>query len=391
MPDVAVVGGGIVGAACAYELARAGASVILIERDELAAGASGRNQGWFVLPEDPILGSMARATLPVYLDVAASAALPVLIDAEPVGHLLIALESGDVERAQPALRSAAAQGVTIQRLDGVGLRQAEPAITPEAAAGWLLDQGHRLDPAALTVALALAAKAAGAEIRHHLRVRALIEEGDAVRGVVTDEGTIHADDVVVAAGPWSTTLLDPIGIRLPVSGARGWIVRTSAPTEPLHHLIEHAGWRDAPERLEAVKRPSAARVATGAEPGAEVGAILHRHPDGTVLVGSSRQAWITPEPEDPSVPRRQLTAAITLVPSLAETVVLSTWWGLRPITPDERPLVGRLRDGLVVATGHGSEGVILGAGTATLVSSIVVGGPAPFGAAPFDPFRFAGT
>lgn len=391
MPDVAVVGGGIVGAACAYELARAGASVILIERDELAAGASGRNQGWFVLPEDPILGSMARATLPVYLDVAASAALPVLIDAEPVGHLLIALESGDVERAQPALRSAAAQGVTIQRLDGVGLRQAEPAITPEAAAGWLLDQGHRLDPAALTVALALAAKAAGAEIRHHLRARALIEEGDAVRGVVTDEGTIQADDVVVAAGPWSTTLLDPIGIRLPVSGARGWIVRTSAPTEPLHHLIEHAGWRDAPERLEAVKRPSAARVATGAEPGAEVGAILHRHPDGTVLVGSSRQAWITPEPEDPSVPRRQLAAAITLVPSLAETVVLSTWWGLRPITPDERPLVGRLRDGLVVATGHGSEGVILGAGTATLVSSIVVGGPAPFDAAPFDPFRFAET
>jgi D-hydroxyproline dehydrogenase subunit beta len=391
VPDVAVVGGGIVGAACAYELARAGASVTLIERDELAAGASGRNQGWFVLPEDPILEPMARATLPRYLDVAASAALPVWIDLDPVGHLLVALESADVDRAQPALTSAAAQGVAIRSLDAAELHEAEPAITLDAVAGWLLDQGRRLDPAALTVALALAAKATGADVRHHLCVRALIEEGDAVRGVVTDEGTIRADDIVVAAGPWSAMLLDPIGIRLAVSGARGWIVRTSAPTVPLHHLIEHAGWRDAPDRLEAVSRPSTARVATDAEPRAEVGAILHRHPDGTVLVGSSRQAWITPEPEDPSVPRRQLAAAIALVPSLAETRVLSTWWGLRPITPDERPLVGRLRDGLIVATGHGSEGVILGAGTATLVSSIVAGGPAPFDATPFDPNRFAAT
>ncbi|MGZ5307411.1 MAG: NAD(P)/FAD-dependent oxidoreductase [Actinomycetota bacterium] len=388
MPDVAVVGGGIVGAACAYELARAGASVTLIERDELAAGASGRTQGWFVLPEDPVLEPMARATLPEYLDVAASAALPVWIDPEPVGHLLVALESQDVPRAQHALSSASAQGVEIRPLDATELREAEPAVTSDAVAGWLLHQGHRLDPAALTVALALAAKASGADIRHHLRVRALIEDGDTIRGVVTDDGPIHADTVVVAAGPWSTSLLDPIGIRMQVSGARGWIVRVAPSEGSLRHLIEHAGWRDAPERLAAVARPSAARVATDGMPQAEVGALLHLHPDGTVLVGSSRQAWITPEPEDPSVPRRQLAAAIRLVPSLAEARVLSAWWGLRPITPDERPLVGAVRDGLVVATGHGSEGVILGAGTAKLVTSIVMGGSPPFDPAPFDPFRF---
>lgn len=388
MPDVAVVGGGIIGAACAYELARAGASVTLIERDELAAGASGRNQGWFVLPEDPVLEPMARASLPEYLDVAASATLPVWIDREPVGHLLVALETEDVPRAQHALSAAAAQGVAVRPLDMGELREAEPAITPDAVAGWLLHEGHRLDPASLTVALALAAKATGADIRHHVRARAFIQDGAAVRGVVTDDGPIHADIVVVAAGPWSTSLLDPIGIRMPVSGARGWIVRVAPSTEPLRHLIEHAGWRDAPERLEAVERPTVARVATEGMPAAEVGALLHLHPDGTVLVGSSRQAWITPEPEDPSVPRRQLAAAITLVPSLADARVLSTWWGLRPITPDERPVVGRVREGLMVATGHGSEGVILGAGTAKLVTSIVLGGPPPFDAAPFDPFRF---
>ena len=390
MPDIAIVGGGIIGAACAYELSRAGASVTLIERDELAAGASGRNQGWFVLPEDPLLEPMARATLPTYLDVAASAALPVWIDREPVGHLLVALESGDVPRAQDALTAATAQGVAIRELDVAELHEVEPAVSPDAVAGWLLDQGHRLDPAALTVALALAAKAASADIRHHVRARAFIHDGDAIRGVVTDDGPIHADTVIVAAGPWSTALLDPIGIRLPVTGARGWIVRVRPGSGTLHHMIEHAGWRAGPERLADVARPIAGRVASDGMPPADVGAVLHLHADGSVLIGSSRQPWVTPEPEDPSVPQRMLRSGIRLAPSLGDATVVSTWWGLRPITPDERPLVGTVRDGLVVATGHGSEGVILGAGTAQLAASIVLGGAPPFDPAPFDPFRFDG-
>jgi glycine/D-amino acid oxidase-like deaminating enzyme len=331
---------------------------------------------------------MASVAMAAYLEVAASAPFPVWVDREPVGHLLVAREADDVDPAQRALSAATANGVAIHELDPPALRDAEPAISPHVVAGWLLEQGHRLDPAGLTVALALAAKGAGADIRHHLRVRGLIGEGDGVRGIVTDDGAIRADVVVVAAGPWSTSLLDPLGIRLPVTGARGWIVRTSGTREPLRHLIEHAGWRDAPGRRGAVEPPAAARLATDTVPRADVGAILHLQPDGTVLVGSSRQAWITPEPEDPSVPRRQLAAAIALVPCLAETQVLSTWWGLRPIAPDDRPLVGRLRDGLVVATGHGAEGVILGAGTATLVTSIVMGAAPPFDPAPFDPFRF---
>jgi D-hydroxyproline dehydrogenase subunit beta len=388
VPDVAIVGGGIIGAACAYELSRAGATVTLIERDELAAGASGRNQGWFVLPEDPGLGPMARATLPTYLEVASSAALPVWIDRRPVGHLLVALDTDDIPRIQVALTAATSQGVRMQPLDPTELRKVEPAVSPAAVGGWLLDQGHRLDPAALTVALALAAKAASADIRHHVRVRGFVHDGDRIRGVVTDDGPVLADTVIVAAGPWSTSLLDPIGVRLPVTGARGWIVRLRPASGTLHHMTEHAGWRAAPERLTDVARPSAAGMAREGPPKAEVGAVLHLHADGDVLVGSSRQPWVTPEPEDPAVPQQILRAGIRLAPSLADATVTSTWWGLRPITPDERPLLGAVRDGLVVATGHGSEGVILGAGTAQLVASMVLGGSPPFDPAPFDPFRF---
>lgn len=388
MPDVVIVGGGIIGAACAYELTRAGATVTLIERDELAAGASGRNQGWFVLPEDPALEPMARATLPTYLSVAEDPSLPVWIDREPVGHLLVALDEYEVDGVAGELSSAAAHGVRVDALDPSALHEIEPALTTDAVAGWLLHQGHRLDPASLTVALALIAKAAGADIRHHLNARALIEQSGRVRGVVTDDGAIEGGSVIVAAGPWSTRLLDPIGVRLPVSGARGWIVRVAPPPGMLHHLIEQAGWRDAPQRKQAVARPTAGAVASNGPPPAEVGALLHLHIDGTVLIGSSRQAWVTPEPEDPSVPARQLRAAITLVPAIADAAVMSSWWGLRPVTPDERPLVGEVADGLIVATGHGSEGVILGAGTAKLVAAMIAGVEPPFDPMPFDPMRF---
>ena len=118
------------------------------------------------------------------------------------------------------------------------------------------------------------------------------------------------------------------------------------------------------------------------------GALLNPHPDGSVLVGSSREPAVTPEPADPEVPRHQVADAIELIPALADAAVRSAWWGVRPMSPDDRPMIGMVSDGLVVATGHGSEGVLLAGGTANLVTSIVLGQPAPFDASAFDPSRF---
>jgi glycine/D-amino acid oxidase-like deaminating enzyme len=97
---------------------------------------------------------------------------------------------------------------------------------------------------------------------------------------------------------------------------------------------------------------------------------------------------ITPEAEEPGVPARIVRGAIRLVPALAEAEIRSAWWGIRPLTPDERPAIGRLGDGLSIAAGHGSEGVILGAGTSQLVAAQLLGDDPPFDPAPFDPGRF---
>ena len=105
-------------------------------------------------------------------------------------------------------------------------------------------------------------------------------------------------------------------------------------------------------------------------------------------MGSSRQTWLTPEPTEADVIPRLLAAAIAIVPALGRAKLQSSWWGLRPLSPDERPFVGGVREGLMVATGHGSEGVILGSGTAQLVASQIAGEAPPFDPAPFDPLRF---
>jgi glycine/D-amino acid oxidase-like deaminating enzyme len=387
MPDVVVVGGGIIGAATAYELARRGASVTLIERAELAAGASGRNHGLLVVPLDPALGPMAAHSAALYDEIAGRAPLPIRLDAEPIGFLVVAGDDDERASARSEAEAAAACGVEVERFEGPELLALEPGLSTDLSEGWLLRDARRVDPAALTVGLALMAKDLGAVAHRHLTVRSILTEGGAARGVVTDEGTVHADVVVIAAGPWSGALLRPLGIHLPVAGARGWLVHLAPSEAPTRRLLARAGWHilGGERSLEA---PTAEDVGASF-PEAIVGSLLQPNPDGTMLAGGSRQGVITNEPEDPSVPREILRRAIDILPSLSGAPVLSAWWGLRPMTPDDRPLIGSVAEGLVVATGHGSQGIILGGGTGSLVAALVTGEEPPFDPAPFQPGRFA--
>ena len=190
MAHVVVVGGGIIGAACADELTRRGASVTLLERDELASGASGRNQGLWVPPEDPALHQIASRSLARYLEVADDAPLPLRIDASPIGTVFVAVDEEALVAAKNTLATISVGGFAVGELDDAALAGAEPEIARDLAAAWFIEAGHRLDPAALTIALALLAASGGAVIRHHLSARALLTEGGRVTGVLTDEGKI---------------------------------------------------------------------------------------------------------------------------------------------------------------------------------------------------------
>jgi D-hydroxyproline dehydrogenase subunit beta len=229
MPDVAIVGGGIIGAACAHALSLHGLSVTLIERDELAAGASGRNQGWFVLSADPPCAPMSHASLATYLEIVDTSPVPVRFDREPIGHLLVAIDEDGARIAREKAAGWAATGVHAERLDAAALREAEPSLGPDPVEAWRLDPGRRIDPGALTVALALRSKELGADVRLHTTARALITVGGRVTGIVVDDGVIAAGTVILAAGPWSASFVRPLGVELPITGSRGWIVELAAP------------------------------------------------------------------------------------------------------------------------------------------------------------------
>jgi glycine/D-amino acid oxidase-like deaminating enzyme len=384
MPDVIVIGGGVVGAACAYELARRGSTVALVERDELAAGASGRNQGWFVLSDDPPLRPMSAGSLAMYREVIDGSEVPVRFDPDPVGHLMVATTAAGAEVLRSRVVDREAAGTHAERLDEAALREVEPALAPDLAEAWLLDQGLRIDPGALTVALALAARANGADVRTHCIVRDMVEDGSRVTGVVTDEGVLRADTVVLAAGPWSSPLARKRGIVLPVSGARGWIVELNGTPGLLRHLIEEEDG-DWSERETA---PTAAELGEAPPRDPGVSALLHQSYDDAIVCGASHHLALRPEAEDVDAPARIARRAARVAPALAHLTVRGIRWGIRPMSPDDRPLVGWLRDGLLAATGHGPEGVLLAGGTAQLAASMVLDEPYPFDADAFDPFRF---
>ena len=392
MPDVVVVGGGIIGAACAFELARAGASVTLLEKDELAAGASGRNLGYLDTSKDPVLSPLARASLGRYLELATDPPSPFFMDAEPIGTLAVTIDEDEVADLREWADAAEAVGVGLEHV-GASARELEPALSPELVDAYLLHEGHRVDPLALTVTYGALARHAGATIRHHAPARRLTERGDRVTGVTTDDGVLEADVVVLAAGPWSSALARPLGIRLPLAAARGWLVHAGPEETLFRHWIQSGARRLLRGEDPIVASEPGPLLVSMREFGEglearDIAPMIQPAPDGSVLTGTSREPSFSTDAYDLEVPRLVAAQAARLVPALADAPVLATWSGVRPVTPDERPMIGWARDGLLVATGHGSEGVILGAGSAELAAALVLDDAPPFDPAPFDPMRF---
>ena len=387
-----MIGGGIIGAATALELAVRGAAVTLLEKDELAAGASGRNLGYLDTSKDPALAPLARRSLERYLELTEDPPFPVFLDREPLGTLAVTIDEDERDDLRLWAASAQAVEVTVERVDA---RELEPELAPDVLEGYLLHEGHRVDPTALTVCLAALARAHGARIDHHRPARRLVIGDDRVTGVVTDDGVIAGDTVVIAAGPWSSALVRPLGIRLPIRSARGWLVH-AAPERPLIRRWIQSGARRLLTGHEVpvfAEEPGALDLSVGAFAGGEeqrdVSPMIQPAPDGSIVTGTSREPSLAADTFELDVPRQVARAAARLVPALADAPVVATWSGVRPVSPDERPILGWLGEGLFVASGHGSEGVILGAGSAELAAEVVLGATPWIDAGPFDPARFA--
>src|SRR5438105_4454903 len=134
--DVVVVGGGIIGCGIAAELASRGTSVVLVERSQIGAGASGRNHGLMFRPEDPLLEPLARVSSSMYAALAGESTLDLSLDRAARGLVIVACEDSDWPAAEREAQAAARAGSAVQRLDEAALREAEPALSAGRPGGF---------------------------------------------------------------------------------------------------------------------------------------------------------------------------------------------------------------------------------------------------------------
>lgn len=336
MTDVAVVGGGIVGVSAAAFLAEAGLSVELFERDELAAGASGRNSGVLQHPFDDVLLPLHRESLEIYETV-----MP-LAD-EPAGILMLGREQAPLAELAAGLERDCPELVP-EFVGPEELERLEPSLAPGLSA-CRIETGHPVRPAAATLAMAERARAAGVTIREGMGAERVLPGG------VVAGGERHAADaVLVAAGPWTPALIDPAGDWRPIAPVWGVVAEVKLEHPPAH-AVEEAGVK---------------AVSTG-----DAGTVFSLiTAEGVSGVGSS---FDFEQPDHAAVGPRLRDAGAAWVPELREAPVVSTRACARPQSRDGRPLIGELAEGLHVAAGHGPWGMSLGAGSGRLAADALLG------------------
>jgi glycine/D-amino acid oxidase-like deaminating enzyme len=383
--DVVVVGGGILGCSVAAELAEMGADVVLLERAEIAHGASGRNHGLIFYPLNPITDALYRASLEIYRQAVQSPDLNIELDEKPVGFLILVADEEQWPVALAEATACQAGGVEVRRLDRKELMDLEPNLSDGFDGAYLIEDGYRVDPQALTLSLSLRARADGAEVETHTDVKRMIVRGGRVQGVATDRGLVHSDVVVLATGPWAPKLARTAGISLDISGARGWLLLTR-PAPPLcRHLLGSAGWHL------ITGNTSPAEVTLGGYGRQEipvpldVGLLIQQNVTGHVLLGGSRYVSLRHDPEGPEVTREIARRAVAALPALGALPISEVWSGVRPMSRDGIPLIGWATgvQGLFVVGGHGGQGIILGGGSGRLAAQMILGkatytDPAPF-------------
>ena len=348
--DVIVIGAGIIGCSTAYELARRGARVRLIDGRDIALGATQASAGVLA----PYIEGHEKGAL---LDLAVRSLA--LYD-EFIGRLreetrgpLHYDRTGTVETAADAETAAALRararhldeaGVRAEFLDAAAVREAEPRLAPETAGGLVVHTHGFVNAVELTLALWEAAAARGVRVFRPCQVRALSAAGPDVR-VDTDDGTMTAATVVLAAGSWSG--------QIALEGE-------TVPVRPVRGQLLHLDWRGAPlERV--IWGPSCYLVPWA---------------DGSLLVGATAEEVDFDERATVAGVRDLLDAVCDLVPRAWQAGFTGVRVGLRPATPDELPIIGRSRvlPGVVYATGHYRNGILLAPLTAGLVADLVIDG-----------------
>lgn len=365
--ETIVVGSGIVGVAVAAELARRGAAVTVLGARDVGAGATQASAGMLAPHTEATPGSVLNElcveALGVYDEVVARVRRDSRLDFEyaRTGTLEVALDPEGAAHLQASASELAALGITAELRDSAGTRAHAPAVTPQALASLAIPTHGFVAVTGFTRALAAAAQRDGARIIANAEVTRIARRGSGLE-VESSQGNFTAPNVVLAAGCWSGRIALDQPVAPPVRPVRGQLLELFAPDTRLSSIV----WGPR--------------------------CYLVPWTNGAVLVGATVEDVGFDEHTTVDGVRSLTTAAAELVPDLARAIFTAVRVGLRPASADGLPIIGPADvPGLVFATGHYRNGVLLAPLTGTIVADLVLEGRRHRAIEAIGPARFAGA
>lgn len=352
-----VIGGGLIGLACAWRAAGRGLRVTVV--DETPGGGASHVAAGMLAPVtevrygDEALLALTIASARQWAGFAADleAAAGESVNYRPHGTLLVGFDADDARALDDLGAFQAELGLDVERLGSRDCRRREPLLSPRVRGGLLAREDHQVEPRRVVAALLRALEAAGAQVRAD-RVASLDHDGSRVRGVTLSDGTsLAAPQVVLAAGCWSPRLA-------------GLPERVVPPVRPVKGQVLSLRSLDGEPVLDACVR------------GLVQGRSIYLVPrgDGRLVVGATQEERGYDTTVTAGATRRLLDDAARVVPGVDELELTEAVASLRPSTPDNRPLIGATPlGGLLMATGHHRNGVLLTPLTAQAIADRLAG------------------
>jgi sarcosine oxidase subunit beta len=349
--DVIVIGGGVIGSACAYNLARAGLSVTLLEKYEIASGASGGSAGGVrqqnrAAPELPLAMAANRIwkTLEQELDAD--------LEYRRGGHINLAEQEQQRFALERSVERQQAAGLDISMVYGNELRDLLPAAGPQVIAGAYSPGDGFANPILTTRAFSAAARRYGAKIRTRTKVQAIRQEGSRVVGVESSAGPMASPWVINAAGAWSQALCAELGLVLPIRPEAKQMMVTERARPLLKPVVTCLG-----RGLSVKQMPQGQLVIGGGWPG--------------IADMVADRGW--PRAGSPNGSAREVTAVL---PATADLHVLRIWNSLEACSVDVLPVLGEIGglDGLLVAAGFSGHGFALAPAVGVLLAEFILTG-----------------
>ncbi|GHO59289.1 glycine oxidase ThiO [Ktedonobacter robiniae] len=369
--DVLIVGGGVIGCSIAYFLRKLGIEVIVLEKGEIGAQSSSAAAG-LLAPMRPLGEADAFKLLQIAGMRRLASFVPELeevsgisVEYERTGTLRI-LPPEKIVSAKEWAREWCGKGFQIETLSPEETRDCEPHLFPGVQGAVYIADEAQVTPVLLMSAVARAAQAQGAFLHDHTEVVSIqiSKDGNRVTGVQTRRGELFTcGHLVIAAGAWSSQFSSWLRMPIPVRPVRGELVSLRQPSPPLlKRMIFDEGVYD-------------------------IDVYISPKPNGTVVIGATKAEVGYDTSVSVGGVLHLLDVATRLIPALAHCTIERTWAGLRPKTPDSRPILGRIPawENVTLATGHGGFGVTMSALTGECIAHLIASGQTSEVIGPFAP------